>query len=57
MVPIFKGKGDIRYCRCYGVVKFLEHVMKVVERVFEKKLHSIVSVYEMQFSVMPERNN
>ena len=37
-VPIFKGKGDIRNCGCYGVVKFLEHGMEVVERVLEKML-------------------
>ena len=31
VVPIFKGKGDIRNCSCYGAVKLLEHEMKVVE--------------------------
>ena len=35
VVPIFKGKGDIRNCSCYEAVKFLEHGMKVVERVLE----------------------
>ena len=24
MAPIFKGKGDIRNCSCYGSVKILE---------------------------------
>ena len=33
VVSIFKRKGDIRNCSCYGAVKLLEHVMKVVERV------------------------
>ena len=55
VVPIFKGKGDIRNCGCYGAVKLLEHGMKVVESVFEKWLHIIVSVDEMQFGFMPER--
>ena len=36
VVPIFKRKGDIRNCSCYGGVKFLEHGMKVVGRVLEK---------------------
>ena len=36
VVPIFKGKGDIRNCSCYGAVKLLEHGVKVVEWVFEK---------------------
>ena len=55
MVPIFKRKGDIRNFGCYRTVKFLEHGMKVVERVFEKWLCRIVSVNEMQFGFMPER--
>ena len=55
MAPVFKGKGDIRNCSCYRAVKLLEHDMKVVERVFEKKLSTIVSVDEMQFGFMPER--
>ena len=37
VVPIFKGKGDIRNCSCYRTVKLLEHGMKVVEMVLEKK--------------------
>ena len=43
VVPIFKGKGDIRNCSCYGVVKLLEHGVKVVERVFKKRLCRIVT--------------
>ena len=54
VVPIFKGKGDIRNCSCYRAVKLLEHSMKVVERVLEKRLCRIVSVDEMQFGFMPE---
>ena len=55
VVPILKGKGDIRNCSCYRAVKLLEHGMKVVERVLEKRLRRIVSVDEMQFGFMPER--
>ena len=40
---IFKGKGDIRNCSCYRAVMLLNHGMKVVERVFEKRLHCMVS--------------
>ena len=57
MVQIFNGKGDIRNCSCYRVVKLVQHGMKVVERVLEKRLCRIVSVVEMQFGFMPERNN
>ena len=45
VVPIFKGKGDILNCSCYGAVKLLEHGMKVVERMLEKRLHIIVTVH------------
>ena len=38
VVPIFKGKGDISNCSCYGTFKLLEHGMKVVERVLKKCL-------------------
>ena len=55
VVPIFKWKGDIRNCSCYGGVKLLEHRMKVVERVLEKGLHKIVTVDEMQFGFISER--
>ena len=55
VVPIVKGKGDIRNCSCNGVLKLLEHGMKVVKRVLKKMLHGIVSVDEMQFGFMPDR--
>ena len=55
VVPIFKGKGDIRNCCCYGAVKLLEHRMIVVERVLEKRLSMMVSVDEMQFGFMSVR--
>ena len=44
VAQIFKRKGDIRNCACYKAVKSLEHGMKVVERMFEKRLRRIVSV-------------
>ena len=55
MAPIFKGKSDIWNCSCHSAVKLLEHGMKVMERVFEKRLCIIVSVDEMQFGLMPNR--
>ena len=32
LVPIFKGKGDVRNCNTYRGVKLLEHTMKIVEK-------------------------
>ena len=54
-VPIFKGKCDIRSSSSYRAMKLLEHGMKVVERVSEKRLCRKVSVDEMQFGFMPDR--
>ena len=55
VVPIFKGKGDIRNCCCFRAVKLFEHGMNVVKRVLENRLHIIVSVDDMQYGFMPER--
>ena len=55
VVPIFRGKGDTRNCSCNRTVKISAHGMKVVERVLEKRLCSMVSVDEMQFGFLPER--
>ena len=49
LVPIFNGKGDIRNCSCHRAVKLLEHGMKVVEMVLEKRLHRIVNVMKCNF--------
>ena len=57
MVQIFKGKCDIRNCWCYGAMKLLEYAMKVVKRMLEKRLCRIVTVNEIKFCFMFERNN
>ena len=44
MVSIFKGKIDFRNCTCHRSVKLLEHGMKVVESVSEKRLCRIVII-------------
>ena len=38
VASIFKGKVDIQNCSCNRAVMLLEHGMKVVERVLEKRL-------------------
>ena len=57
MFPIFKENCDIMNCSYYRTVKLLENSMKVVERVLEKRLCRIVSVGEMQFGIIHERND
>ena len=53
VVPIFKGKGDTMSCGAYRGVKLLEHAMKIVERVLERRIRKVVKVDEMQFGFMP----
>ena len=36
--PIFKGKGDVMNCGSYRGVKLLEHGMKIIERVLERRI-------------------
>ena len=53
VVPIFKGKGDVMDCGAYRGVKLLEHAMKIVERVLEKRIRELVKADDMQFGFMP----
>ena len=53
MVPIYKRKGNVMNCNAYRGVKLLEHGMKVVERILEKRIRALVMVVDnMQFSFM-----
>ena len=53
IVSIFKGKGDVMSYRSCRGVKLLEHAMKIVERVLEKQIRTlVVDLNEMQFGFM-----
>ena len=55
LIPIYKGKGDVRSCGNYRSIKLLEHGMKIVERIFEKRLRKVVDLDEMQMGFRPGR--
>jgi hypothetical protein len=55
MVTVYKGKGDALDCGSYRGIKLLDHVMKVFERVIEKRLRSRVELNDMQFGFRPGR--
>ena len=55
MVPIFKGKGDVRNCNTYSGVKLLEHAIKIVERMLGRRIRKLVNIDLMQFGFMPGR--
>ena len=56
VVPIYKQKGSVMDCASYRGVKLLEHGMKVVERLLEKRLRRLVEVDKMQFGFMPGKS-
>ena len=55
-MPVFKGKGDAMNCGAYRGVKLLEHVMKIVEKVLEKRTRRMVKVDAVWFYAW-QRNN
>ena len=55
LVPLYKGKGDVWDCGAYTGVKLLEHGIKIVERVFESRLRSVVTINDMQCGFMSEK--
>ena len=55
MVSFYKGKGDAMNCRAYRGVKLLEHGMKIVERVLEKRIGALVVMDNKQFFIMSGR--
>ena len=55
IVKVYKGKGDALECGSYRGIKLLDHVMKVLDRVIEKRVRSKVSINDMQFGFRPGR--
>ena len=55
VVPIFKGKGDVMNCGSYRGVKLLEHGLKIIERVLEKRIRALVDFDEAQLVSCLER--
>ena len=53
IINCFKNKGDAVERGNYRGLKLLEHMMKVFERIIEKKIREIVDIDAMQFGFMP----
>ena len=47
IVPIFKEKSDVMSYGSYRGVILLEHAMKIVERVLERRIRTLVHLNEM----------
>ena len=49
LLPFFKGKGNPMECGTYRAIKLLEHAMKVIEHVFERRIREKVKSDAMHF--------
>ena len=51
MLSIYKGKGDVLDCGSHRGVKFIDHVMEVLETLVEKKVKSngTLDIYSTQY--------
>ena len=52
VIPMFKGKGDTINCGMHRGVKLIQHAMKIVEKILEKRLRTI-AIDDMQFGFKP----
>ena len=56
LVPLYKGKGDIKECGNYREIKLMSHTMKLWERIIEARIRKEVKIDEQQFGFMPGRS-
>ena len=57
VVPLYKGKGNVLDCDNCRKIKLLEHGMKVVEHVFEKRMRKMVEKRRAVWSCSRQRKN
>src|SRR5260221_647398 len=55
IIPIFKQKGDVMECGNYRGIKLLEIVLKLLEKILERRLRKVVKIDRNQFGFMPGR--
>ena len=53
IVPIYKQKGDPLDCGNFRGIKLLEHGMKIMEKILERRLRQIIPIDDMQFGFSP----
>ena len=56
MISVYKGKGDALECGSFRGIKLLDQVMKVFERVLERKIRNLVSLDDVQYGFRPGRD-
>ena len=53
IVPLYKGKRDIKECGNYRGIKLMSHAIKLWERIIEARTRKEVTIAEQQFGFMP----
>ena len=56
LVPLYKGKGDIKECGNYRGIKLMSHTMKLWERIIEARIRKEVTIAEQQFGFIAGRS-
>ena len=49
VTPLFKGKGFKLECRNYRGIKLIPHILKLLERIIDQRLRTIVELSNIQF--------
>ena len=49
LTPLFKGKGSILECSNYRGIKLVSHTLKLLERIIDQRLRTIVELGNIQF--------
>ena len=44
LIPVYQGKGDVKSCGSYRSTKLLVDGIKVIQRIFEKRLRKVVLI-------------
>ena len=56
LVPLYKGKGDIKECGNYRGIKLMSYTMKLWERIIEARIRKEVTIAEQEFKFMPGKS-
>jgi hypothetical protein len=53
LITIYKEKGDPMDCKNYRGIKLLEHGLKIIEKILDKRLRQNIKIHRTQFGFSP----
>ena len=57
MICFFKEKGDVLESKNYRGIKLLEHILKILEKIIDKRQKKLVEEDQIQFGFRPEQGS